>query len=48
MENTDESGRNIAIAGRVCSIVGIVIGVIFVLFIVLGLITYSVFVGQPL
>ena len=45
IENNEENGRNLAIAGRVCSIVGIVLGVIFTLFILFGLMAINVFSG---
>ncbi len=45
IEATQEKGQNLAIVGKVCSIVGIVLGLISVIILVGGLLLFSVRTG---
>ena len=41
IEDTKEKGENLAVAGRVCSIVGIVLGLLSIIIVVSGLLLFS-------
>ncbi|WP_419883124.1 DUF4190 domain-containing protein [Peribacillus sp. B-H-3] len=42
IKNTGEGGRGMAIAGRVCSIIGIILGILSIIaIIILSLVTYN-------
>ena len=41
IEETKEKGKNIAVAGKVCSIVGIIFSLLLVMIVVAGLVLFS-------
>ncbi len=41
IEETKEKGGNIAVAGKVCSIVGIIFSLLFVMIVIAGLVLFS-------
>ncbi len=45
IEETQEKGKNLAVAGRVCSIVGIALGLVSIIIVVGGFLLFSVRTG---
>lgn len=41
IQQTGENGKNLAVAGKICSIVGIVLGLVFILLIIAGLVLFT-------